>query len=51
MALIARSNAGLFVLALYLIVVGLAGLVRLPIPLSVTAILALVSGILLLVGR
>jgi len=41
----------MMVLAVYLIVVGLAGLVRLPIPLAVTAVLALLAGVLILLGR
>jgi hypothetical protein len=41
----------MLVLAVYLVVVGLAGLARLPIPLAVTAVLALLAGILILIGR
>jgi hypothetical protein len=51
MALIATRSTGMLVLAVYLIIVGLAGLVTLPIPLPVTAALALVAGILILAGR
>jgi hypothetical protein len=36
--------------AIYLIVVGLAGLVTLAVPLSVTAALALLAGVLILIG-
>jgi hypothetical protein len=51
MALIATRSAGMLVLAIYLIVVGLAGLVPLGMPLVVTAVLALVAGVLILIGR
>ena len=51
MALTTTRSAGMLVLAIYLIVVGLAGLVQLPIPLAVTALLALLAGILILLGR
>jgi len=51
MALLATRSAGMIVLAIYLIVIGLTGLVALAIPLSVTAVLALLAGILILVGR
>ena len=44
-------SVGMTVLAVYLIVVGLAGLVRIPIPLAVTAVLALLAGVLILLGR
>ena len=44
-------SAGMLVLAIYLIVIGLAGLVHLAIPLAVTALLALLAGVLILVGR
>jgi hypothetical protein len=39
------------VLAIYLIVVGLTGLVALAVPLAVTAVLALLAGVLILLGR
>jgi hypothetical protein len=51
MALLATRSAGMIVLAVYLIVVGLAGLVALAVPLSVTAVLALLAGVLILLGR
>ena len=51
MALTTTRSAGMLVLAIYLIVVGLAGLVQLPIPLAVTALLALLAGILILLGK
>jgi hypothetical protein len=51
MAVIATRNLGLLVLAIYLIVSGLAGLLAVPIPGMLTAVLALLAGILLLFGR
>ena len=51
MALLAARSAGMIVLAIYLIVVGLAGLVTLAVPLPVTAVLALRAGVLILIGR
>jgi hypothetical protein len=41
----------MLLLAIYLIVSGLAGLVSLPIPGGLIAVLALLSGIFILVGR
>jgi hypothetical protein len=38
-------------LAIWLIISGLAGLVALPLPPVVTPLLALVAGILILIGR
>jgi hypothetical protein len=51
MAFLATRSAGMIVLAIYLIVVGLGGLVALAVPLSVTAVLALIAGVLILIGR
>ena len=51
MAVLATRSAGMIVLAIYLIVVGLAGLVALAVPLPVTAVLALLAGVLILIGR
>ena len=51
MALNVTHRAGMLVLAVYLIIIGLVGLVQLPVPLMVTAVLALVAGILILMGR
>ena len=51
MALLATRSAGMIVLGVYLIVVGLAGLVALAVPLPVTAVLALLAGVLILIGR
>lgn len=50
--MLAFTNLGLILLAIYLILVGITGLVpSLAIPPLVLAILALVSGILLLLRR
>lgn len=51
MAVLATRSAGMILLAIYLIVVGLAGLVALAVPLQVTAVLALLAGVLILIGR
>ena len=51
MAFLATRSAGMIVLAIYLIIVGLAGLVRFAVPLPVTALLALLAGVLILIGR
>lgn len=45
------SNLGMLLLAIYLILVGLAGLVAIGIPGILMAILALAAGILILIGR
>ena len=51
MALNVTRSAGLLVLAVYLIIIGLVGLLQVPVPLMATAVLALVAGILILIGR
>ena len=51
MAVSVTRSAGMLVLAIYLLVVGVAGLVPVPIPLSMTAVLALLAGVLILLGR
>jgi hypothetical protein len=51
MAVSVTRNAGMLVLAIYLIVIGVVGLVPVPIPLGITAALALVAGVLILLGR
>ena len=45
------KNLGMLLLAIYLILVGLMALVHIAIPMIVTGILALVAGILILIGR
>jgi hypothetical protein len=51
MALSVTRNAGMLVLAIYLIVVGVVGLVPVPIPLGIAAALALVAGVMIQFGR
>lgn len=46
-----QRNAGLLVLAIFLILYGLAGLITLPLPAPLMAVLALVAGVLILIGR
>lgn len=45
------KNIGFLLLAIYLILVGLVGLVPLAIPTIVFALLALVSGVFILIGK
>jgi hypothetical protein len=51
MAVKVTRNLGLLLLAIWLIVSGIAGLMPLPLPPLVMSLLALVAGILILVGR
>jgi len=51
MALLVQRNAGMLILAIWLILYGLAGMVALGLPSPVMAVLALVAGVLILVGR
>ena len=51
MAMKVTRNAGTLLLAVYLMLVGLGGLVGLGLPAPITAVLALIAGILLLIGR
>jgi hypothetical protein len=46
-----NNNAGMMVLAIWLILSGLSALIVLPLPPLVMAVLALVAGILILMGR
>lgn len=50
MALLGRRNAGMLVLAIWLILYGIAGIVPIGLPSPIMAVLALVAGILLLLG-
>jgi uncharacterized membrane protein HdeD (DUF308 family) len=45
------KNVGMLLLAIYLIIVGIVALFHIGIPSIVTGILALVAGILILIGR
>jgi hypothetical protein len=51
MAVLIQRNLGLLILAIFLVLYGLAGMVALGLPPIVMAVLALFAGILLLVGR
>jgi hypothetical protein len=51
LAVTVQRNAGLLVLAIWLILYGLTGLVAFALPGPVMTVLALVAGVLLLVGR
>jgi hypothetical protein len=46
-----QRNAGFLVLAIWLILYGVSGLVALHLPAPLMAVLALVSGVLILAGR
>jgi hypothetical protein len=51
MAIRITRSVGMLLLAIWLILTGAAGLAPLPIPGMVMAVLALVAGILILVGQ
>jgi hypothetical protein len=51
MAVRVTRNTGMLVLAIWLILSGLAGIVAIPIPGVLMALLALIAGVLILVGR
>lgn len=51
MAVTFQRNAGMLVLAVWLIIYGLAGTTALVLPVPLMAVLALLAGILILVGR
>ena len=51
MAVTFQRNIGMLVLAIWLILYGLSGMIALGLPSPLMAVLALVSGILILVGR
>ena len=51
MAVNVQKNVGFLVLAIWLILYGLTGLVSFALPAPLMAILALIAGILILVGR
>jgi hypothetical protein len=46
-----NRNAGMLVLAIYLILAGLGGMTAFSLPSPIMSILALVAGILILIGR
>ena len=51
MAFTFQRNLGLLLLAVWLILYGLAGMIALSLPAPLMAVLALLAGILILVGR
>jgi len=51
MAVVVQRNLGMLLLAIFLVLYGLAGMVALGLPSPVMAVLALLAGILILVGR
>ena len=51
MALRVQRNAGMLLLAIWLILYGIAGIVALHLPAPVMAVLAVITGILILIGR
>jgi hypothetical protein len=46
-----QKNVGMLLLAIWLILYGIAGMVALALPAPLMAVLALLAGVLLLVGR
>jgi hypothetical protein len=50
-AVILQRNLGMLLLAIFLVLYGLAGMVALGLPSPVMAVLALLAGIFLLLGR
>jgi hypothetical protein len=51
MAVTFQRNAGMLLLSIWLILNGLAGIIALVLPAPLMAVLALLAGILILVGR
>jgi hypothetical protein len=51
MAVMVTRSAGMLLLSVWLILTGLAGFVALPLPAVLMAALALIAGVLILVGR
>ncbi len=51
MAVTVTRNLGMLLLAIWLILTGLASLAAFPLPGVVTAALAIIAGVLILVGR
>ena len=51
MAVTFQRNMGLLVLGIWLILYGLAGMIALHLPAPLMAVLALIAGVLILVGR
>jgi len=51
MAIVLQRNLGMLLLAIFLVLYGLAGMVALGLPAPLLAVLALIAGILILIGR
>ncbi len=51
MAIAFKRNLGMTFLAVYLILVGISGLISIALPLAIPALLALLAGIFLIMGR
>jgi hypothetical protein len=51
MAVTFQRNVGMLLLGIWLILYGLAGMIALGLPSPLMAVLALIAGILILVGR
>jgi hypothetical protein len=51
MAVRLTRSVGMLLLGIWLLITGLAGLAPLPIPGIITAVLALLAGILILIGQ
>jgi hypothetical protein len=51
MAVSFQRNLGMLLLAVWLILFGLSGMIVLPLPAPLMAVLALLAGILILIGR
>ena len=51
MAVTFQKNVGMLLLAIWLILYGIAGMVAIALPAPLMAVLALLAGVLLLVGR
>ncbi len=51
MAIAVQRNFGMLLLAIWLILTGVAGLTAVVLPASVLALVALLAGVLILVGR
>jgi hypothetical protein len=50
-ALTVTRSGGMLLLAIWLIVTGVSGLLPLSFPVAVSAVLALLAGVLILIGR
>jgi hypothetical protein len=51
MAVVVPRNTGMLLLGIWLVLSGLSGLVSLGLPYPVMAVLALLAGLLILIGR